>query len=87
MNLLDSELQPVGRLVRGLLDLDRSFDEADALSIDRVVCDLPIELAAREGAIETELVVLVSPPRQPIITSVMPVFHRMRITVVQHADD
>lgn len=86
MNVLDAELVTAGRLARGLIELDEDIDEAGAMSIERVVCDLPVELAARDDA-DGALVVLLSPPRQPIVTTVMPVFHRLRITVVRDALD
>jgi hypothetical protein len=87
VNVLDAELLPVGGFASALLDLDSSFDEADVLSIERVVCQVPIELAVRYRDDGSEPAVLVSPPRQPIVTSVMPVFHGLQITVVQRGDD
>jgi hypothetical protein len=87
VNPLDAELLPAPEVLGGLLDLDELFDPAGATAVTSIVCDLPVELAVHgaDAGDRVERVVL-SPPRQPIVTSVMPVLHRLRLTVVAHAN-
>ncbi|WP_131105901.1 hypothetical protein [Ornithinimicrobium sufpigmenti] len=89
MNLLDSELLPVSEIAGGLLDLPDQADEAGCTTVEVLRCDLPVELLVEQAGSDDAATVTVrlSPPRQPIITTVMPVFHRLRITVVRDADD
>lgn len=83
MNPLDAELLPVRDLVGAFLEVDPS-DEG-GMRVDRIAVGIPVELAA--GADDDGTVALaMSPPRQPIITTVMPVFHRLHITLVTDAD-
>ena len=84
MNPLDAELLPARDLVGGFLDLDPADD--DGLRVDYLHASVPVELRVDtddDGVVS----IAISPPRQPIVTTVMPVFHRLSLTVVPRADD
>ena len=53
--------------------------ESDEMVVERMVVELPVELQVlRDGA---GLALTASPPTQQIETSVMPVWHRVTLTV------
>jgi hypothetical protein len=52
------------------------------MTVDSVALDLPVELdAMHDAGVVSELGI--SPPTQLIETTVMPVFHRLRLTVAR----
>jgi hypothetical protein len=75
----DDPLSPVADLVAACASaIDRT---AGSMSLERLVVETPVELQAlteTEGALSLG----VAPPRQARETTVMPVLHRLRITVV-----
>jgi hypothetical protein len=77
----DDELPPLRALVSGLTEgLDFLVaDEHGALIPESLEVDLPIELAA-DGA-SGGLTLRASTPTQYTATTVMPVFHRLRLRI------
>jgi hypothetical protein len=75
----DSPLSPVADLV---LECAAAADRtAGSVRLQRLVVETPVELQeSRDGA--GLLTVGIAPPRQALETTVMPVLHRLRITVV-----
>jgi hypothetical protein len=81
----DDDLPNLMELVLGLVDGAMPDGEEDEMTqrfiLERITCDMPVELHVRTG--ET-LHVVASPPTQKFETSVLPVWHRMRITVAEY---
>ncbi|EWY41500.1 hypothetical protein N825_27685 [Skermanella stibiiresistens SB22] len=79
----DGALASFGDLAADLAVFAETLEDEEAgvaMSIDRMTIDLPVELEVRVG--EDGRVALGSePPTQYTDTSVMPVFHRLRITL------
>jgi hypothetical protein len=74
----DKELQPLSEFVLGLVDW--RDDEETAAILEEARLELPIELAVRiddDGEVRVEA----SPPRQQIETTVLPVFHTLKLRV------
>ena len=85
------EINPADRLpalaefladLAGAASVDPDFAGAETLSISEIKIDLPIELNLLEesGAWQLDA----SPPTQKIETSIMPVWHRVRLRVMVH---
>lgn len=81
----DSPLAALEQVVTACADLglegagDRVTDDG-GVRLDRLVVEMPLELQTRTSA-RGEVTVETSPPRQALVTSVMPVLHRIRLTV------
>ena len=81
--VLDEALLPLGEMIAGFLDL--GAEGARPLRVEEVRLDLPVEVdvgVAEDGRAR----VGAAPPTQRLRTSVMPVFHRMRVTVIRGVD-
>jgi hypothetical protein len=83
MRLVDDEfLGPFATLVECLGDLEVVVDPVtgDGMRVERAVLDLPIELDV--GVDDDGVVVLATaPPTQHVETTIMPVFHQVRIEI------
>jgi hypothetical protein len=80
-SLLDSDLlPPLAELLGGFADLDGDEEPAaDAATVERVTVSLPFELEMwRQGA---ALDLRASPPTQKIETTILPVWHRLTVTI------
>ncbi|NIJ21102.1 hypothetical protein FHS95_002805 [Sphingomonas naasensis] len=75
-------LPPLGAFVGELMDL---VDPSDPAGLERITVDMPIEcdLLSGGGAV---LALGASPPTQRIETSLLPVFHRLRVTLAALSD-
>ena len=86
----DAALPPFAALVDalGALDLDEPEIEqaAEAIRIDRITVDFPIELEVTVAG-NTVARVGASPPTQRTETTVMPVFHQLRMTLEREAGE
>jgi hypothetical protein len=74
-------LIPLGEFVAGLVDLEPTAGTGEErLTIERLRLELPIEvsLALPRGAAEG---LTAGPPTQRLETSVLPVFHRLSVTL------
>ena len=71
--------------VTAMADVDRVGDEVSELHVEELTFDLPVEL---DPWYEDEVVSAVgaSPPTQIVATTVMPVFHRLRVTLAEGED-
>lgn len=84
-----SLLMPVAQLVEKLTDYPKVIADpqtGQAMTIEQLTVDMPIELkvtANPDGTVNVKG----SPPTQLIKTTVMPVFHRMRVKVVRKDDE
>lgn len=69
-------------VVVAMVDIDRVQDATQDMHIDELTFDLPVELepTVAEGLVTT---LGASPPTQIIATTVMPVFHRLRVTLAE----
>lgn len=78
----DSPLAALEQVVTACADLEQVAAHAaeDALRLDRVVVDMPLELQTRTAQ-SGEVTLETSPPRQALATTVMPVLHRIRLVV------
>jgi len=78
----DGLQQPLGDLVGWFCAATRVDDEAvlGHPAVTSLALDLPVELSVRPGT-DGRLTVLASPPTQRIATTVLPVFHRMRLRI------
>lgn len=85
-DVFDKDLRPLSEVVLGLVD----WRDEQGAPIPAVLKDarleLPIELAVRidEGG---EVRVEGSPPRQQTETTILPVFHRLKLRVMLDADE
>lgn len=77
-------LPPLGAFVGELMDV---IDPADPAGLARITVDMPIECDLLTGG-EAVLAFGASPPTQRIETSLLPVFHRLRVTLaaLPHAE-
>jgi hypothetical protein len=82
-------LMPVSELVGKLTDYPKFMADpqtGQAMTIEQLTVDMPIELKVAvnpDGTVNVKG----SPPTQLIQTTVMPVFHRMRVKVVRKDDE
>ncbi len=79
----EKDLGPLSEFILGLVDWP--VEEA-AMTLDEARLDLPIELAVRiddDGTVRVEA----SPPLQQIETTVLPVFHRMKLRVTLNGNE
>lgn len=84
----DGHALPFGEMIEGFipdepLGVDRR--SGHSLHVDRVRVDLPVEIDVHvddDGRVRIRS----SPPSQHVKTSVMPVFHQMRLTIVDTGD-
>lgn len=76
----DNDLPPFALLVGGFAP-ELEEDDAAAADIEQVILDLSIECHVRPGGH-----VVAAPPTQYIATSVMPVFHRLRLRLERDVD-
>ena len=66
--------------VTAMVDIDRVGDVVSEMHVDELTFDLPVELDPwYEG--EAVSALGASPPTQIVATTVMPVFHRLRVTL------
>jgi hypothetical protein len=88
MVLEDEYLHPFERLFAGFADVDAEVGDggaAGAIQLTAIKLDLPIELTI--GVTDMGSVAMAAaPPTQHVRTSYMPVFHRIRISVVAAED-
>jgi hypothetical protein len=81
-------LMPFGQLVEELTNYQKQqVDEKTGLvmTIEELTVDMPIELKVivdNDGKVD----LMGSPPTQLVKTTVMPVFHQMRIRIVRDGD-
>ncbi len=74
---------PFGRLLSEVADIEEqlsSLPEAEALRIEQIRLDLPLEIRVQIDA-DGGLQVLGSPPTQRTETTILPVFHRLTLRV------
>ena len=78
----DDPLSALEEVVTACADLDRTGagTTREAVSVDRVVVAMPLELQSRTSE-RGEVILEASPPRQAMPTSVMPVLHRIRLVM------
>jgi hypothetical protein len=69
-------------IVVAMVDIDRVQDAGQDMHIDALTFDLPVELEPTivEGVVTS---LGASPPTQIVATTVMPVFHRLRVTLAE----
>ena len=69
-------------VVVAMVDIDRVQDASQDMHIDALTFDLPVELdpIVADGVVNA---LGTSPPTQIVETSVMPVFHRLRVTLAE----
>jgi hypothetical protein len=69
-------------VVVAMVDIDRVQDASQEMHIDELTFDLPVELdpVVADGLVSA---LGASPPTQIVETSVMPVFHRLRVTLAE----
>ncbi len=75
--------RPFAELLTALTNLDLEVGSEEAgvrFSVDRLQLETPIEVTQQADPSDT-LSVRASPPTQSIATSVMPTFHRLRLTI------
>ena len=72
-------------VVVAMVDIDRVQDAGQDMHIDELTFDLPVELEPTvvDGLVST---LGASPPTQIVATTVMPVFHRLRVTLAEGED-
>ncbi|WP_404338215.1 hypothetical protein AB2M62_04700 [Sphingomonas sp. MMS12-HWE2-04] len=70
-------LPPLGAFVGELMDV---IDPEDPAGLERITVDMPLELDLLSGGGQI-LALGASPPTQRIETSILPVFHRLRVTL------
>lgn len=92
-----ADLPPFAALVAALADIDattddpttddadRSFDDGATLDVERVTLDLRIELAVRDAG-DGRARIVASTPTQWTATTIMPVFHRLKVSVEREQD-
>lgn len=72
----DDELGPLADIVVACA----AGEERHGVRVDRLAVEMPLELQTRTTA-TGEVGLAVAPPRQALETSVMPVLHRIRLSV------
>jgi len=84
-------LPPLGRFVADLLMIEADMPGQGAL-VEQLTVEMPVEIDLLAGG-GTVLACGASPPTQRIETSILPVFHRLRVTLAattladEEADD
>lgn len=84
-----SLLMPVAQLVEELTDYEKQIVDPQtgyAMTIEQLMVDMPIELKVtvnQDGSVNLKS----SPPTQLVKTTIMPVFHQMRLRVVREDGD
>ena len=69
-------------LVVAMVDVDRVADDSMEFHVEELTFDLPVELDPwHDGDVVSSLGA--SPPTQIVSTTVMPVFHRLRVTLAE----
>lgn len=84
----DDLLLPVAKLIYDLTNYEQPFDPktGQAMTIEQIRLDMPIELRVgvdNEGTVHLKG----APPTQRLETTIMPVFHRMKLRIIQNHDD
>lgn len=81
----DFALPDLGDFVAGLVELEEPDVPEGAVvpTVESITIELPIELTL-ESAAGGELKTRCGPPTQYTSTSVMPVFHQLRMRIVPH---
>ncbi len=85
---LKSDYVPLEELVTGLVvENGQIIDDEIGLvvTLDKVATEFPIELRIERG--ESGLRLTTAPPTQHIETTILPVWHQLRVTVVRNAED
>lgn len=73
-------------VVVAMVDVDRVGDDLMEFHVEELTFDLPVELDPwYEGDVVSSLGA--SPPTQIVATTVMPVFHRLRVTLAEEGID
>lgn len=72
-------LPPLGRFIADLMALEPDAAEQGAM-IERLTVEMPIEIDLLAGG-DAVLACGASPPTQRIETSILPIFHRLRVTL------
>lgn len=81
---IDEALDPLGHVIAGFGTVQH-LDPTNTMRLDTLVLDLPVELEVyqqRDGGVRLGA----APPTQYHETTVMPVFHRLRVRV-ERVDD
>ena len=84
----DDRYVPVSELVAGLVVDDGEAIDEDvglAVTLEKIATDFPIELRIEHG--ETGLRIVTAPPTQHVETSILPVWHQLRVTIVRDSGD
>lgn len=69
-------------VVVAMVDVDRVADDSMEFHVEELTFDLPVELDPwYDGDLVSSLGA--SPPTQIVSTTVMPVFHRLRVTLTE----
>ena len=87
-SVIDEALRPFFELVRGLADAGAEVADTDAglaFAVEEMKLDLPFEMDVHVDA-EGQVLLAGAPPTQHIETSVMPVFHRLKVRVVRNRE-
>jgi hypothetical protein len=84
----DDLLLPVAELIHDLANYEQPFDPktGQAMTIEQIRLDMPIELRVgvdNDGTVHLKG----APPTQRTETTIMPVFHRMKLRITQYHDD
>jgi hypothetical protein len=79
-------LPPLAETVLAMVDVDGIGDAAQEMHVSELTFDLPVEIAASADAGLVTALGL-APPTQIVATTVMPVFHRLRVTFAEGAGD
>jgi hypothetical protein len=81
--------RPIAQLVEELTSYDKQIVDPEtgyAMTLEQVTVDMPIELKVAvnpDGTVK----LTGSPPTQLVSTTIMPVFHHMRLRVVREDDE
>jgi hypothetical protein len=79
-------LPPLAETVLAMVDVDGIGNAAQEMHVSELTFDLPVEIEASADA-GSVIALGLAPPTQIIATTVMPVFHRLRVTFVEGAGD
>jgi hypothetical protein len=81
--------RPIAQFVEELAHYDKQIVDPEtgyAMTLEQVTVDMPIELKVAvnpDGTVK----LISSPPTQLVQTTIMPVFHHMRLRVVREDDE
>jgi hypothetical protein len=84
----DSPHVPLEELVTALVVADGQIIDEEvglAVTLDKIATDFPIELRIEQGL--TGLLLTTAPPTQHVETTILPVWHQLRITIERNHDD